>query len=112
MAKTVVVAVAGARVIVVAVGLFSDMGHAARQTSPVLIDMPVAAVGFSVGQTVVLEGPTERFDISGIQDRALLRLAQALAAPPGFIEPGFTASDCATAAFVRPANPPALPHPC
>jgi hypothetical protein len=106
----VVIAVADARVIVVAVGFFSDMGHTARQTSPVLLDVPVAAVGFSVGQTVVLDAPTERFEISGVRDPALLRLSKALAAASGFTTPGSaasgsTASGFSTAAFAGPGKP-------
>ncbi|MBO3742712.1 restriction endonuclease [Actinoplanes flavus] len=76
----VVVAVADGRVIVVAVGFFSDMGHAARQTSPVRLDQPVEAVRFSAVPTVVLETLTERFDISDVRDRARTRLSRAFAA--------------------------------
>ncbi|MBW6434989.1 restriction endonuclease [Actinoplanes hulinensis] len=75
----VVIAVADGRVLVVAVGFFSDMGHAARQTSPVRLDLPVAAVRFSAVPTVVLESPTERFDISDVRERALAGLSRAFA---------------------------------
>lgn len=75
----VVIAVADGRVIVVAVGFFSDMGHAARQTSPVRLDQPVEAVRFSAGPTVVLESRTGRFDISDVRERALAGLSRAFA---------------------------------
>lgn len=83
----VVIAVADGRVIVVAVGFFSDMGHAARQTSPVRLDLPVEAVRFRAVPTVVLESSTGRFDISDVGERALAGLSRAFDLPHGETHP-------------------------